>query len=69
MGSTINHCQLKAQKKIFLYKQRSTRNGKFVEKNYSFSGYTDLWSLVKKIYEGKLSIKEARKQQNAMKKG
>ena len=46
----------------------STRNGKFVEKNYNFSDYTDLWPLVKKIFEGKLSIKEARKQQNAMQK-
>ena len=27
-----------------------------------------MWSLIKKIFEGKLSIKVARKQQNAMEK-
>ena len=47
---------------------KSTKKGKPIDKNYSFTDYTDLWSLVKKIFEEKLSIKEARKQQNVMKK-
>ena len=54
--------------KNFSGQKKSTKNGKSVQKNYNFSDYTDLWSLVKKIFEGKLSIKEARKQQNAMEK-
>ena len=45
---------------------KSTKDGKSIYKNYNLSDYTDLWSLVKKILEGKLSIKEARKQQNAI---
>ena len=55
-------------RKNFSVQKRSTRDGKPVCKNYNFSDYTDLWSLVKKISEGKLSIKEARKQQNVMEK-
>ena len=47
---------------------RSTRDGKSVYKNHNFSDYTDLWLLVKKIFEGKLTKKEAKKQQNAMEK-
>ena len=43
--------------KKFSVQTKSTRNRKFVEKNYNFSDYTDLWSIVKKIFEGKLSIK------------
>ena len=43
--------------KIFSVQTKSTRNRKFVEKNFNFSDYTDLWSLVKEIFEGKLSIK------------
>ena len=48
--------------KNFSIQIRSTKDGKPIYKNYNFSDYTDLWSLVKKIFEGKLSIKEARKQ-------
>ena len=47
---------------------RSTKAGKSIHRNYNFSDYTDLWSLVKKIFQGKLLIKEARKQQNAIEK-
>ena len=47
--------------KKFSVQTRSTKDGKNVYKNYNFSDYTDLWSLVKKLFEGKLSIKEARK--------
>ena len=55
-------------RKIFSVQTRSTKDGKSIYKNYNVSDYTDLWSLVKKIFEGKLSIKEARKQQNAIEK-
>ena len=51
--------------KDFSVQARSTKDGKSV---YNFSDYTDLWSLVKEIFEGKFSIKEARKQQNAIEK-
>ena len=34
--------------KFFSVQTKSTRNGKSAEKNYNFSDYTDLWSLVKK---------------------
>ena len=34
--------------KNFSAHAKSTRNGKSVEKNYNFSDYADLWSLVKK---------------------
>ena len=54
--------------KKFFVQTRSTKDGKSVYKNYNFSDYTDLWSLEKKICEGTLSIKEARKQQNAIEK-
>ena len=54
--------------KNFSVQTRSTNDGKNVYKNYNFSDYTDLWSLVKKISEGKLSIKETRKQKNAIEK-
>ena len=54
--------------KMFSIQTRSTKDGKTIYKNYNFSDYTDLWSLVKKIFEGKSSIKEARKQQNAIEK-
>ena len=54
--------------KKFSVQTNSIRNGKPVEKNYNFSDYTILWSLIKKIFEGKLSIQGARKQQNAMEK-
>ena len=47
---------------------KSTKNGKSVQKNYNFSDYTNLWSLVKKTFEGKLSIKEAKKQQTDIEK-
>ena len=43
--------------KKFFVQTKPTRNRKFVEKNYNFSDYTGLWSIVKKIFEGKLSIK------------
>ena len=49
-------------RKNFSVKARSTKDRKSIYKNYNFSGYTDLCSLVKKIFEGKLSIKEERKQ-------
>ena len=55
-------------RKNFSVQTRSTKDGKSIYKNYNFSDYTDLWSLVKKIFEGKLSIKESRKQQNAIEK-
>ena len=55
-------------RKNFCVQTRSTKDGKSIYKNCNFSDYTDLWSLVKKIFEGKLSIKEARKQQNAIEK-
>ena len=55
-------------RKNFSVQTRSTKDGKSIYKNYNFSDYTDLWSLVKRIFEGKLSIKEARKQQNAIEK-
>ena len=51
---------------FFSTQTKSTKDGKPVEKNYNFNDYTDLWSLVKKIFEGKLSLKWARKQENAM---
>ena len=35
-------------RKTFSAQTRSTRDGKPVYKNYNFSDYTDLWSLVKK---------------------
>ena len=54
--------------KNFSIQTRSTKDGKSIYKNYSFSDYTDLWSLEKEISEEKLSIKEARKQQNAIEK-
>ena len=54
--------------KNFSVQTKSTRNGKSVEKNYNFSDNTDLRSLVKKIFEGKLSIRKTRKQQNAIEK-
>ena len=54
--------------KNFSVQTKSTKNENSVQNNYSFSDYTNLWSLVKKIFEGKLSIKEARKQQNAIEK-
>ena len=34
--------------KIFSIQTRSTKDGKPIYKNYNFSDYTDLWSLVKK---------------------
>ena len=55
-------------RKNFPVQTRSTRDGKSLYKNYNFSYYTDLWSLVKKIFEGESSIKEARKQQNPIEK-
>ena len=54
--------------KNFSIKTESTKNGNPIYKNYNFSDYTNVWSLVKKIFEGKLSIKKARKQQNAIEK-
>ena len=54
--------------KNFPVQTKSTRNGKSVQKNHNFSDYTDVWSLVKKIFERKLSIKKARKQQNDIEK-
>ena len=54
------------KEKKFSVQTRSTKDGKNIYKNYDFSDYTDLWSFVKKIFEGKLSIEEARKQQNAI---
>ena len=54
--------------KNFSVQTKSTKNGKPVQKNYNFSDYIDLWSLVKKVFERKLPIKEARKQQNAIEK-
>ena len=53
---------------MFLYKQSQQKVEKPVQKNYSFSDYIDLSSLVKKIFDRKLSIKEARKQQDAIEK-
>ena len=56
------------KEKNFSIQTRSTKYGKPIYKNCNFNDYTNLWSLVKKIFEGKLSIKEARKQQNAIEK-
>ena len=56
------------KEKNFLHKQSQQKNRKPIYKGYNFNDYTNLWSLVKKIFEGKLSIKEARKQQNAIEK-
>ena len=50
-------------RKNFSVQTRSTKDGKSIYKNYKY-----LWSLVKKIFEGKLSIKESKKQQNAIEK-
>ena len=47
---------------------RSIKNGKPIYNDCNFSDYTNLWSLVTKIFERKLSIKEARKQQNDIEK-
>ena len=52
--------------KNFSVQTKSTKDGMSIYKNYKFTDYIDLWSLAKKIFKGKLSIKEARKQQNAM---
>ena len=38
--------------KKFFVQTRSTKNGKIVQKNYNFNDYIDLWSLLKKIFEG-----------------
>ena len=54
--------------KISSIQTSTTRDGKHIYKNYNFSDYTNLWSLIKKIFEGKLSIKKARKQQNYIEK-
>ena len=54
--------------KHFSVQTKLTKRGKPVDKNYSFSDYTDLWVACKKIFEGKLSIKGARKQQDVMEK-
>ena len=54
--------------KHFSVQTSSTKNGTPIYKDYNFSDYTNLWSLVKKKYSEKLSIKEARKQQNAIEK-
>ena len=43
-----------------------TKDRKPVYRNYQLTDYKNLWSLVKKMFQGKLSIKEARKQQNAI---
>ena len=48
--------------KNFSTQTRSTKDRKPIYKNYNFSDYTNLWSLVKKILKGKLSIEETRKQ-------
>ena len=37
---------------------RSTRDGKTVYKNYDFSNYTDLWSLVKKYLKENFQLKK-----------
>ena len=50
------------KEKIFLYKQGQQKM------DYNLSDYANLWSLVKIIFEGKLLIKEARKQQNVIEK-
>ena len=55
-------------RKKFSVQTKLTRDGTSVEKNHDFSNYTNLWPLVKKIFDEKLSIKEARKQQNVMEK-
>ena len=68
----IDHIENSIEKyiegKIFSIQIKSTNDGNNVYKNYNFSDYTDLRSLAKKIFEGKLSIKEARKQQNTIEK-
>ena len=47
--------------KKFSIQTSTTRNGKHIYKNYNFGDYTNLWSLVKTIFEGKLSIKKNKK--------
>ena len=54
--------------KNFSIQTSSTKDGKPIYKDYNLSDDTNLWSLVKKIFERKLSIKEARKQQNDIEK-
>ena len=63
-----NSIEIYIEGKIFSIQARSKKAEIPVYKYYNFSDYSDLWSLVKKIFEGKLSIKEARKQQNAIEK-
>ena len=52
------------KEKIFLYKQSQQKMESLFKRIITLD-YIDFWSLVKKIFEGKLLIKEARKQQNA----
>ena len=59
-----NNIEKYIEAKTFSIQTRSTKEGKPIYKNYNFSDYTDLWSLLKKIFGVKLSITEARKQQN-----
>ena len=56
------------EEKKFSIQTRSAKDRKLSYKDYTFSDYTNLRSLVKKIFEGKLLIEEARKQQNAIEK-
>ena len=63
-----NNIEKYIEGKKFSIQTRSTKDGKPIYKDYNFSDYTSLWSFVKKVFEGKLSTKEARKQQNAIEK-
>ena len=46
---------------MFLYKQSQQKVEKPVQKNYSFSDYIDLSSLVKKIFDRKIINKGGKK--------
>ena len=68
----VDHIENSIEKYIegkkFSIQTRSTKDRKPIYKNYNLSDYTNLWSLVKKIFEGKLSLEEAGKQQSAIEK-
>ena len=55
------------KEKVFLYKQGQQKMESLFIRIIT-SDYPDLWSLIKKIFEGKLLIIEAKKQQNDIEK-
>ena len=64
----VNSIEKYIEGKLFFVQTKSTKDGNHIYKNYIFTDYIDLWSVVKKKFEEKLSIKEAKKQQNAVEK-